>query len=263
MTEEVLDQEGQVEQTEQNAPEFTEIEQRALEQGWRPRTEWDGAEDDFIEAKEFVRRKPLFDKIEHQSKEIKNVQKTLNQFKQHYANVEKAAYDRAIKELKGKQKAALENGDIDTFQSLQDEIEDTRDQARELATAQEQPQTQEVHPEFQSWVNRNPWYASEDHMKVYADKVGTRLHATGMHPADVLREVEKAVRKEFPTKFRNPNQERPGAVESGSTPSRSATKSENFQLTEQERKIMNDLVRTKVLTKEKYIADLKLAKGMK
>jgi hypothetical protein len=34
-------------------------------------------------------------------------------------------------------------------------------------------------------------------------------------------------------------------------------------MNEQERKVMNDLVRSGLLTKEKYIADLKAVKGLK
>ena len=56
MKEETKPQEGQQEQA-QHTPD--PIETRALEMGWRPKEEFDGNEEDFIDAKEFVRRKPL------------------------------------------------------------------------------------------------------------------------------------------------------------------------------------------------------------
>jgi hypothetical protein len=264
-TEVVNDQVDTEGQTSQNEPQYSEIELRAMEQGWRPKEEWGGDEADFIDAAEFVRRRPLFEKIEHQSKEIKQLHRAFNAFKQHYTQVEKAAYERAIKDLKNQQKTALENGDIDTFQDIQDELEKARDQMRELVEDRgEMVETStEVHPDFQRWVSRNPWYAKEDHMRVFADKIGRKYQALGMAPNDILREVEQEVRREFPHKFRNVNKDRAAPVESSSRgASGGRSKSEDIQLTDQERKIMNDLVRSKVLTKEEYIRDLKKARGI-
>ena len=257
--------ENNVEQTNEQVEqpkEYSAKEQEALSMGWRPKEEWTGEEDDFIDAKEFVRRQSLFDKISSQSQEIKQLGRALAEFKQHYTNVEKTAVERAMKELKAKQKTALEQGDVDTFQNIQDELEDARDQVRHIETTQQVPASQQPDPAFQAWLSRNRWYQAEEHMKVFADKVGVRLHSLGMDSNEVLKEVDKAVRKEFPHKFTNPNRERPGAVEGNSTPARTNTKSSGFALTDQEEKILKDLVRTKVLTKEQYIADLKKARGI-
>lgn len=261
MTEEVIQEVVDTPAPEQR--EYSPKEQEALSMGWRPKEEWDGDEDDFIDAREFVRRQSLFDKISSQNQEIKQIRTALLEFKQHYTNVEKVAVERAMKELKAEQKAALERGDVDSFQNIQDELETARDQVRELESSRGAVQQQNAppHPEFQAWVSKNRWYATEEHMKVFADKVGLRLAAVGVNPTEVLKEVEKAVRKEFPSKFSNPNRDRPGAVESG-TPVRQSSKRDDFVLTNQEEKIMRDLVKQKVLTKDEYIADLKKAKGI-
>jgi cytochrome c556 len=85
MTDEVIVPSG-TEPTEapvEQAPQRSDIETRALEMGWRPKEEFEGSEDDFIDAKEFVRRKPLFEKIEHQSKELKQIKQALEACKGH------------------------------------------------------------------------------------------------------------------------------------------------------------------------------------
>ena len=85
------------EQLEQpSEPKHSEVELRAMEMGWRPKEEYNGDEENFIDAKEFVRRKPLFDKIEHQGKQIKAVTKALEALKTHYTRVEEAAVQKAI-----------------------------------------------------------------------------------------------------------------------------------------------------------------------
>ena len=61
--------------------------ERALELGWRPQEEWTGPEEEFIDAKEFVRRQPLFEKIEAQSREIRAVKQGLDALKTHHAKV--------------------------------------------------------------------------------------------------------------------------------------------------------------------------------
>lgn len=245
----------------ENKPvELSPIEQRAVEMGWRPKENFEGDEDDFIDAKEFVRRKPLFDRIEHQSKEVKNLHKALTAFKEHYTKVEEAAYNKAVKDLQVRQKDALKEGDVDSYYSIQEEIDAAKEQ---VSTAKQAipdiPQPAEVNPVFLEWKTRNSWYDSASYMRTFADEYGTKLANQGMQPNEVLREVEKAVRKEFPNKFSNPNRDRPG-LESGNTGGR-APKGDTMVLSDQERRIMNTLVTQGVITKEKYIADLKKAKG--
>jgi type II secretory pathway component PulM len=265
MTEEVkIEVSNEIPEAQEGAePQYTEVEQRALEMGWRPKEEFDGSEDDFIDAKEFVRRKPLFDKIEHQSKELKTFRKTLEAFKQHYTAVEKAAVAKAYEQLKSARQEAISNSDGDKFEQIDAEIKQVEKQARaiqemEVAPAQEEPQ---VHPEFAAWVNKNSWYNSVSYMRKYADEVGVQLAQQGVPREEVLKKVAEAVKKEFPTKFVNPNKATAPDVESG-TPAQRAARSERIELTDQERKIMNTLVASGDITKEKYLADLKKIKGI-
>ena len=247
----------------ESKPQYTEVEQRALEMGWRPREEFDGVDADFVDAQEFVSRKPLYDKISQQSKQIKNVSKALDALKEHYTKVQVTEYERAVKELKAQRKEALVQGDADAFERAEDGIKNAEQQFQEIKQAAEQIDTDSepvVNPLFINWKTRNPWYDATGYMREYADEVGRRLHATGLGPSEVLKEVEKAVRKEFPNKFRNPNKEDAPDVSSGKQAS-GPSKGPKYQLTEQERNIMNTLVRVGAVTEEKYIADLKKIKG--
>jgi len=237
-------------------PQYSEVELKAMELGWRPKKEFSGDETEFVDAKEFVARQPLFDKIEQLAKKVKAQERSLNSFQEHYTKVEQAAFERAIKQLKVQQKEALRDGDIDKFYEINEQIEENQEKVK---IAKASPQNQDPHPEFVSWVNKNPWYEKSDSMRAYADKVGTRLHQSGLAPEEVLAEVEKSVKKEFPERFTNPRKADPSAVEN-SNGSRRSKSTEDFSLTEQERKIMNDLVRAGHMTKEQYIADLKKVK---
>ena len=255
--------EQNTEQQQETPVEVSSIEQRAIEMGWRPKEEFEGDETAFIPAEEFVRRKPLFDKIESQSKQIKSVHKALEALKSHFSTVREAEYARALKELKSSRREALASGDADKFEELDDEIQKVEQEAKKLSEVDIAPieQEKQVHPEFAAWTNRNPWYSSVGYMKSFADDYGNKLASQGMAPSEVLKAVEQAVRKEFPQKFKNPNKENAPHAEAPNASSKGGK--ENFELTEQERRIMNTLVSQKVLTKEEYVSQLKQAKGLK
>jgi hypothetical protein len=98
-----------------------------------------------------------------------------------------------------------------------------------------------------------------------ADQIGTAYAAKNPEtsPDDVLKYVEQRVRKLYPENFRNPNKERPSAVE-GRTQTQATEKKDgisDYPLTDEERKVMNTFVRQGIMTKDQYIKDLKSVKG--
>jgi hypothetical protein len=76
----------------------------------------------------------------------------------------------------------------------------------------------------------------------------------------VLKEVEKEVKERFKEKFRNPNRDKPGAVEGVSARSNRGSESE-MELSDVEKTIMKTLVDGGHLTKEEYIKQLKEVKN--
>jgi len=253
-------------QEQQEAPQLSSIEEKAIQMGWRPKEQFEGDEEEFIDAKEFVRRQPLFDRIENQNKQLKNVTKALEALKVHYTRVEEAAVQKAINQLKAQRKSALADGDGDSFELIDDEIKKAEHQLTQIEQVKNQPIVEEtvVHPEWQAFQSRNPWYSNTSYMRKYADEIGQDLASKGIAPAEVLKQVEQAVRKEFPNKFVNPNKElAPNVEQSRGGNTKPVGKDSDSFMNEQEKKVMNDLVRSGLLTKEKYIADLKAVKGLK
>lgn len=252
-------QNTEVVETTSEVPQYTDIEQKALDMGWRPKDEFSGSEEEFIDAKEFVRRKPLFDRIEQQSKDLKAIKRAMEAFKEHNARVEEVAVQKAIQQLKAGRKEALSSGDGDQFDLYDEEIKAAEAQLTSIKKLKETPivENTELPPEFQQWVDKNSWYNSTKYMREFADEVGQRLAATGLTPAEVLKKVEESVRKEFPQKFSNPNKQQAPSVTTGSKPSGLKASADEAKLNDFQKKVMGDLVRQGVLTKEKYIAQLK------
>jgi hypothetical protein len=257
-----------VENQENNTPaEPTANEVEARSAGWVPKEEYHGDENKWVDADEFVRRGPLFEKINVQSRELKEVKKALDALKAHHATVKETAYKEALAELKKQKKDAFIDGDADKILEIEEKTEALKEEQRQFSesrTAEITKEVQaEVHPEFQAWTNRNPWYTTDRPMKAFADALGVELRATGMSPSEVLKKVEIKIKEEFPQKFRNPNRDKAGAVEGSGKGTGKSHNDGSDTLTDLERNVMNRFVRMGVMTKEQYISDLKKTKETK
>lgn len=251
-------------QVQENAPEQVEVSpvvQEAMAQGWVPKEEFQGDEHKWVDAGEFLRRGELFKKIEQVSKTAKQAQQTLAEFKAHYARVKETEYQNALRALKSERRNAMAEGDFERVEAIEEKMEGVKTEA---ASIKEEVAVQppEVHPEVAAWVESNPWYNKDADMRAVADGIALQLNKEGVTGSELLKSIDVKIRKIFPTKFTNPNRERPSAVESTSAKGTTRVK-DDFQLSEQETRIMNGFVRDGLMTKEQYIADLKAVKGIK
>lgn len=250
---------------ELNPGENTEIEHsptelKAIESGWVPKDEFQGDEHKWVEAGEFLRRGELFKKIEDQGKQLKDVRSALNEMKKLNGQIQEVEYKRALDTLKAQKKAALEDGDAAAVIAVDDRIDMVKEQQKEMRQQPQVPSDEGTeHPEFVAWTEQNNWYKSSTPMKAFADALGQELARAGNSPSEVLKKVANEVRKEFPNKFRNPNQDKPGAVEGGS--GRGISSTAKFVLSDDERTVMNKLIRTNTMTEKEYIEQIKKVRG--
>lgn len=243
------------------------VEQEARASGWVPKEDFHGDESKWVDAGEFVRRAPLFGKIDAQGQQIKELRRGLDALKQHHSQVRETEYKRALEELKAAKKQAYIDGEVDDIVDIDEKLDAVKqaqaifkqEQIAEASQAAANPEV--IHPEFAAWTKRNTWYNDSKPMRAFADALGIELRNKGLSPSDVLRQVETQIKEEFPNKFRNPNRDKPGSVEGGGKGG--SVKGNSFEATldDNERKIMNTLVRSGALTKEQYLADLKKVKG--
>ena len=252
--------EQQVEQ--QTPPQESIYEIQAKEQGWKPKEEYEGDPDKWRPAKEFVERGELFGKIDSMGKELKETRKALKMLQEHHSKVKETEFKNAVQELKSLQKRHLEEGNSDGYLETTELLNDlkTEQKAREVVGQNTQAPPD---PRFISWASENKWYEKDPEMREYADVVGMGYaqRNPGLDPEEVLQYVTKQVKSRFSDKFVNPNRNKPSNVEGTNSPA--ASKKDSFELTDEERKVMNTFVRTGALTKEEFIADLKKMRGVK
>jgi protein-arginine kinase activator protein McsA len=242
--------------------QLSEVEIQAMELGWKPKEDFEAEEKNagkkWRPAEEFIERKSFFDKIESQNHKIKTLEKGLQALGQHYTNVEKAAFRKALDTLKEQRKEALENQDLVKAEEIRDEMDEIKEKINSTAPP---VIPQGPPPALVEWKQKNTWYQTDDRMTRYADRIGKDLFEQGVSPDEILKEIEKEVRETFPEKFRimnrNPNKDAaPEVVPSGKKAGSSG--STGFRLPAEHERILNNMIRSGApITREQYIKDLK------
>ncbi len=253
MSEENQVQEGQTEGTSQEV-QLSEVEQAAVERGWKPKEEYSGDPTRWRSAEVFMALDEPLKRIEHQSKEMKQLRAALEAFQQHHTKVEASAFDRALASLKAERKQAMLDGDTEKVFELEEQADEVKDQRAKLL--QTKPIVQDVPqpaPEFVEWQSKNSWYNSDKAMTAVADAYGKELHAQGYTSAQVLRQVSEKVKEDFPQKFK-PKSVPAQAVEGSS---RGGSRSDGFEMSQQEVDIMRKIVRSGAMTEAEYKSELK------
>ena len=256
MTESVETVQNEVPETLQ----LTEVEQRAIEQGWRPKEQWDGNPEEWRSAKEFVDRGELFSKIHDLSSENRQIKEALKGLLDHHKKVKETEYQRAIDALRQQKREALETGDAAAVVQVEEAIDIVKQKQAEEKEKKETPVQNAPSPTYLSWVQNNEWYVRDQEMRQFADEIGVGYfnRNPGVTEAELYNYVAKRVKQTFADKFRGQGTKTP-TVEGG-TP-RAGVKKDTFTLTEEEDRVMKTFVRTGVMTRDEYIAELKRVKG--
>ena len=243
-------------QVETQVVESDPIAERASASGWVPKEDYTGDPAKWVDAAEFIRRGELFDKIEHQNKQVKELRKALDALKEHHSHVKETEYRRALAALRSEKKQALADGDVDTFFSLEEKedlMKAERDALQTDPALTPSTEPAEDHPDFVSWKQRNTWYEKDADLRAFADGYGPSLRGTGT-PEQILAKVAAKVREVFPDKFRSPAAGKPGAVVSGNGANRSS--SAKYMPTDEERQVARRFARTGVMSEEDYYKSL-------
>lgn len=249
--------------TEGNSEQTTSsIEDRAREQGWKPKEEFEGDASKWVSAETFVAKGELIDRIEQLGKKLKDSEKTIKMLTEHHTRVKESEFKKAVEYLKSQKKQAYENGDVDKIIEIDEKLASVKETQKAQAVQDKINDEPEAHPAFQSWVSENKWYESDREMRADADAFGAAYASNNQDktPQEVLEYVSKKIKKTYPEKFTNPNRNKPTGVESGSG-NRQGSSRDSFTLTEEEARVMNTFIRNGVMTKEDYIKEVKAMRG--
>lgn len=204
---------------------MSDIEQRARDMGWVPREEFNGPDENWKSAEDFVRigenympvLRERLGKLEGLINELRaensKTKGALQSLADHHRGTWKRQYEKAKKELEDQMAYAVDTGDGEAFRQLKEQERLLDEQAQE-----ENPDAQpQAVPEYHDFVSRNSWYGQDPEMTMYANGLQAILtqHEGVTDDKTFFQEVEKRVRIRFPDRFKNENRDLPPAVESG------------------------------------------------
>jgi hypothetical protein len=247
--------------------ESSPYEEAARAQGWVSKEEWvesGRAADEWRPAKEFVDRGELYKSIHQTKRELKQTQVVLENLQRHHQMVYEKAYQQALNDLKMQKRQAIREQDFEAAEDIDEKIDTLKEQRQQeqqqLVMAQRQAVQVGPPPEFQAFIDRNPWYLSDKGMRDDADAAGFIFLNNGGSKENLLTHVEAQMRKKYPEKFGTTKRAAPNAVAPTQRTGKSASSAET-ELDDNEREVMRTFVRMGVMTEQQYREELKKAKG--
>lgn len=247
MTDQVLDSLEVKPETPPEAPVLNEIEQQAVQSGWVPKEDWKGAEDDWVPAKQFVKRGQLEAELKRQRAETSHKEKVIKSMKDHYLTLKEDAKKELLETLKRSHRDAVKSEDYmeATKISLQmEEVEENLDRKFKHHDQHVEQVTAPVStppPEFYEWQERNKWYqiGNTDDMTVEADQLAVAYmkRKPDAPYTDMLNYVTERMTKLYPEKFMPKQKERSAddVNEPGSVQNKGDTKGSKVKLTPAEK----------------------------
>ena len=182
--------------------------EKAKKKGWKPLEDYDGDPADWIDAKEFLGREPLFEANRDLKRQLKQQHdkyegdfKTLSS---QFTQMNEAAYKRALNELNQQRDMAIVDKDLAAVKQLDSQIDETK--KAHVSNIQQTAQTQQNPSETQymkDWRSKNEWFDSDPTLQDEAVSIGVgyMMKNQGTSQEKMLEYVEDRIKKIYPEKF--------------------------------------------------------------
>lgn len=185
------------------------VKAKAAEKGWKPLDQYDGDETDWVDAKEFLGRQKLYDRIDDLKKTISKQTKAFQQDMQvvvsNMSKIKEQEYKKALSSLEKQRKDAVEQQDIEAVVAVSKEIEELKEErVEQKAALKEGAQTTgEGTPEFLEWQAQNKWFNDNQEMRQDAINYGIGYAAGNPNKTqmEVLEFVTKKMKRMYPEEF--------------------------------------------------------------
>ena len=266
LSEESVDEPAEEEAVEDAAT----IESLASELGWKPKDDFQGHEDDYVDAATYIRRSKdiqdgLRQHLKDNKKKLSSLERGLDDLRVHNERVFKAELRKQkeeIKALKAQRREAIEEGDVERVEEIEEKMENlAREESSDEPEYELDPEQYEV---FSSWLKDNAWYHLENvtegnkALSEYADKLADSPEYQAMPYNLRLRKVTSKVMEMFPEEFPGNGKQKKPASNAVEAPSLKGGKRKYSarDLSPDQKAIMRNFVRNGIMKEQEYIDDL-------
>lgn len=239
------------------APKVSEAEKKARDSGWRPLAEYTGDPRKWVSAEVWVANQPLVDQVRGYKKQLRETQRQVAVFGDHYRKVHEAAYKQAYETLMAQRDQAILSADTETVRAIDQKIEAARKE--EIQTRPELPPA--IDPAAKAWIDAHPEIMNDPKLKLEAvaqDNLLMQMNPE-MDIEERLERVEQRLHILYPERFENQRRTFKPQVDSGAPSASNGGGKRRYSvqdLSAEERQVHDMLVRTKQITSEQYLKDL-------
>lgn len=193
------------------------VKEAAKKQGWKDFDEYDGDIHQWRPAREFLSRGDMIHDIQSLRDDTKALRSEFDERLKEANKIHKFQ----IEQLREKQRAAVEDGDVAEYDRVQGQINKLTTEEAQSQPTQNQPNQNSGKPQaVQDWESNNAWiYDPYDRRAGYAQSVYQAEISKGRTPEQALQTVDRGISEQFPDI--NPRREQAGMTES---PKRSTPK---------------------------------------
>ena len=172
--------------------------ERATSQGWKPKEEYTGDPDKWVDYDEFNRRAPFFEAVSKANKKVKVLEEQLKTLYEHHNKTAEREYQRAREELLREKKLAAKDNDLEKVIAIDEQIEQL-----EQATPQKIDAPQGEHPAIVQFAEKNKWYVEDEVLQAAFNGYGAQIERLNpdMPAEEVLKRAKEKVEAAFPNKF--------------------------------------------------------------
>ena len=201
-----VDLDGVEDEPQATPPRENPWEEKARLQGWKAKEEWDGPEDEFIDARAFVKNGELIARIKKVEAEQRATIEATQKFKEHFTKQKEAEYQTKLAELREKKWAALEEGDVAKAKQAETAFEELQAQRPQEPVPQTGPDTlaaavRVAHadfdavtatPHFEAWLMADP---ARYNAWAYATKPEVGIELVGKYKESFAPKAPKSPRE--------------------------------------------------------------------
>lgn len=248
------------------------IEEIATQLGWRA----DHTGEDSVDAATYIlRSKDIQKSMSKHNKDLKDQLSVLNgsveALKSHNEKVYQAEVKKLqaeIADLKKERKVAIELADVEKVEELDTQIADLQ---KDIDTPKVEKEVKAgTNVVYETWIKDNSWYLTDPEMAAFADTVAQNYVGAPLERIYSL--VRQKVQEVFPEKFTSTStgndnsvlQKKPiGPTSPVERPANKGTSTgfSKADLTQEQMNVMNQFVRSGVMTEEQYINDIAKMQG--
>lgn len=236
--------------------EERDYEHDAQQEGWRPKEEWQGNPEQWVDAKTFVERgekiagilKKKVDSLEQRLSAAEVANRKFGEYHKKTIQKERETAEHQVEKMKEKLAEAIEQGDGQAFNMLNDRIHTMQNNMPE-------PDFETTYDDVtEKWLSENEWYRTDPVLATFADGAADRIRSQGYAGQAYFNELTRMVKETFPEKFGNPNRNRASSVGEGSPDIDIEVKPKTYEaLPKEAKQACDNFVAQGFMTKEDYV----------